>query len=158
MEHLSVQKRIKQVALKFTGCNYFFANWSQLNEIVDRTQKNKPTICYILPPNGTIRVERGSTCFTDKPNTLVAFLCHTDMDFDGEENDEVIEKMKRLAMMFIKALNDSGLFNMIDEENIEYQVPYDTTDDNLTGVLVTLPIEEKWNVMCQMPDDFGYVE
>lgn len=157
-EQLTVQQRIKKVAEHFTGCKYCFANWTQLNTILDDVEESKPTICYILPPSGNIRVSRGSTCFTDKPETQIAFLTTSELDFDGEQNDEKIEKMKRLAKMFIKALNESGLFKMIDEEDILYQVPYDTADDCVTGVVVTIPIEEEWRIMCKMPDEFGYVE
>lgn len=155
---MTVQQRIKEVAKHFTGCHYCFANWAQLNTILDDIEEGKPTICYILPPSGTIRVDRGSTCFTDMPKTLIAFLTDTKLDFDGEENDEKIEQMKHLAMMFVRALNDSGYFQTIDEENINYSVPYDTADDNVTGIILTLPIQEQWRIMCNMPDDFGYVE
>ena len=90
------------------------------------------------------------------PETQIAFLIGTEQDFDGEENDELVEKMKRLAEMFIIALNESGDFEMIDGEEITYQVPYDTMDDNLTGVIINLPIVEFPNNMCKMPNEFGF--
>lgn len=157
MEHLSVQKRIKSIAAHFTACEYVFANWAQLNVVVDNIQRDRPTICYILPPSGTLQVKRGSSLFIDKPSTQIAFLVSSEHDFDGEENDELIESMKKLAKMFVKCLNDSGLFEEIEEE-ILYQVPYDTTDENVTGIVVTLPIVETGEVMCSIDGDFGYVE
>lgn len=156
MEHVTVQRRIKRIAQHFTGCNYFFANWAQLNTILDKVEK--PTICYILPPSGRLRTRRGATQFIDRPLTQIAFLAPTEFDFDGEENDDVVELMKLLMIMFIKEANKSGLFTMIDEVDIEYQVPYDTMDDNVTGVVVTLPLEEVPETMCRMPEAFGYVE
>lgn len=155
-KHLSVQQRIKAVAAHFTGCEYLFMNWAQINVEVDRIEK--PTICYILPPNGTLTPQRGASIFTDKPLTQIAFLAPTEFDFDGEENDEIIEMMKLLAIMFIKELNRSGYFEFIDGEEITYEVPYDTMDDNLTGVIVTLPIAEQPDLFCRMPDTFGYKE
>lgn len=156
--HLSVQQRIKEVAKHFTKCKYCFANWSQLNVILDEVEKDTPTICYVLPPSGTFDVSRGATQFVDKPFTQVAFLIATELDFDGEENDELVELMKLLAQMFVVAINESGLFDMIDDEEIVYQVPYDTADDNVTGVVVTLPIQENSRNLCRMPDMFGYVK
>lgn len=154
--HLSVQRRIKAVAEHFTGCEYRFMNWTQLNVELDRIEK--PTICYILPPSGSLTPERGATIFTDRPETQIAFLAPTEFDFDGEENDDIIELMKLLAIMFIKELNRSGYFEFIDGEQIEYQVAYDTADDNVTGILVTLPIVEQPDLFCRMPDTFGYIE
>lgn len=154
--HLSVQRRIKRIAKHFTGCHYCFANWAQLNSILDAVEK--PTICYILPPSGTLLPRRGATIFHDKPLTQIAFLAPTEFDFDGEENDDIVELMKLLMIMFIKEINRSGLFELIDDVEIQYQVPYDTMDDNVTGVLVTLPLVETPDVMCKMPDAFGYVE
>ena len=155
---LSVQKCIKEVASHFTGCHYCFANWALLNTILDDIEEDKPTICYILPPSGSFTISRGATLFSDKPYTQIAFLVNTEHDFDGEENDEKVEMMKRLAKMFIMQLNQSGYFDFIDGEEIVYQVPYDTTDDNVTGVLITLPIVQESQLLCKIPDEFGYVE
>lgn len=158
MERLSVQKRIKQIASHFTGCEYYFANWAQMNVTIDNVKR--PTICYILPPSGTFKPERG-TMFTDKPLTQIAFLAPTELDFDGEQNDEAVELMKQLAFLFVMECNRSGLFEFIDGEEIEYQVPYDTLDDCVTGVVVTLPIVEKpFALGCdgEIPGIFGYVE
>lgn len=156
MEHLSVQRRVKHIARHFTGCHYCYANWAQLNTILDHVEK--PTICYILPPSGTLLPKRGATTFIDRPVTQIAFLAPTEFDFEGEKNDDVVELMKLLMIMFIKKINESGLFEIIDDIEIMYQIPYDTMDDNVTGVLVTLPLEETAETMCKMPDAFGYVE
>lgn len=155
---MTVQQCIKEVAKHFTGCNYSFANWAQLNVILDEVEEDKPTICYILPPSGTFSVKRSATMFQDKPLTQIAFIVNTEHDFDGEENDDKVEMMKRLAKMFIQELNASGYFEFIDDEEILYQVPYDTLDDNLTGIIVTFPIVQESSIMCKMPDEFGYVE
>jgi len=155
-QHLSVQQRIKRIARHFTGCHYSFANWAQLNTIIDAV--DKPTICYILPPSGVLHTKHMATTIVDRPLTQIAFLAPTDLDFDGEKNDDIVELMKLLMIMFIKELNRSGLFEPIDDVDIQYQVPYDTMDENVTGVLVTLPLYEIPDTMCQMPDAFGYVD
>lgn len=49
--------------------------------------------------------------------------------------------MKRLAIRFVKALNESGLFEQI-EGDVLYQVLYDHLDQNVTGVVLTLTLEE----------------
>ena len=154
MKHLSVQERIRRVATRFTACQYIFANWTQLNVALDSVDKT--TICYILPPSGTITTKRAATQFVDKPLTQIAFLAPSELDFDGEKNDCVIERLKLLICMFVKAINESGYFEMIDDEEISYQVFYDTADDNVTGLLLTLPISEDPRTICKISEDFGY--
>lgn len=49
--------------------------------------------------------------------------------------------MKRLAIRFIKALNESGLFEPI-EGRLPYRVLYDFLDRNVTGIVITPKLEE----------------
>lgn len=116
---------------------YMFANWAQANVSLDDV--TKPTILYILPPSGTLDINWSR--IKDAPAAQIAFLCPTDFDFEGHVNDNIVERMKRLCYRFLKALNDSGLFEPI-EGKLTYQVPYDVLDRNLTGIVITPPLEE----------------
>ena len=49
--------------------------------------------------------------------------------------------MKRLAIKFIKALNASKCFELIEGKQ-PYQVVYDFLDQNVTGIVLNLPLEE----------------
>lgn len=63
--------------------------------------------------------------------------------------------MKRLSIRFVKAINESGLFATI-EGKIPYQVVYDHLDDNVTGIILTIPlVEEEGIIIC---DDVGRKE
>ena len=116
---------------------YMFCNWAQANVSIDSV--TKPTIVYVLPPSGNLSFSWRDV--KDRPNTQIAFVCVTDFDFDGTENDGIIEAMKRLAIRFVRALNNSGLFTTIDGD-VLYQVLYDHLDQNVTGVVLTLSLEE----------------
>lgn len=163
MERLtSIQQKVKSVAERFTGCDYFYGNWAQLNVLLDTLcNAKRPTICHLLPASGTLRPMYGATMFKDRPETLIAFLTPTELDFDGEENEDKVEVMKHLASLFIRALNESGHFEQIGDEYITYQVPYDTMDDNVTGVVITLYLQElKGRTYCDLSNyqglTFGY--
>lgn len=152
---MTIQEKVKTVAQKFTKVNYEFMNWAQLNERVDDVV-SKPTICYILPASGTLHASHSASLWKDSPTTQIAFLTPTDFDFDGAENDDKVEVMKELAKQFIRALNESGYFEMIDGEDVPYQIPYDTTDDNLTGVIITITLQElEYKKICQINYNFG---
>lgn len=151
----TVQRRIKEIAQRFKDCEYVFMNWAQLNEYADDAEK--PIICYILPPGGTLKPRLGGTQFIDRPNTMIAFLTRTKLDFKGEKNDDVVESMKSLAKLFINKMEQSGYFSSLDDTEIKYGVPYDKLDDCLTGVVVTLDIELTDTIGCDFDYDFGYI-
>lgn len=160
---MTVQKKVKSVAEQFEGADYFYGDWNQIDELLDKIGNEgrhgfpRPIICHILPVSGTMSMRVGDLHFIDSPETIFAFLVPTDLDFDGEENEDKVELMKLLAQWFIRALNESDLFEPIGDEELTYQVPYDTTDDNVTGIILPLPLKEKQGrVFCHQPNIFGY--
>lgn len=116
---------------------YMFMNWAQANVAIDKVEK--PTVVYVLPASGKLGVAWNQV--KDKPETFIAFVCTTEFDFNGEENDNIIEAMKRLAIRFIVALNESGYFEKI-ESDVPYSVLYDHLDQNVTGVVINPILEE----------------
>lgn len=123
---------------------YIFMNWAQTNVAINKI--DKPTIVYVLPPSGSLNFSYARV--KDKPESQIAFLSPTDFDFDGHENDNIIERMKRLCILFVEAINSSGLFEQIDGD-VHYQVTYDYLDQNVTGVIITLPlVEEDGVIVC----------
>lgn len=139
MEYGTVEKKVRSIVeSKFEDCEYLFMDFSQSNVALDRV--TKPTILYVLPPSGNLNLHRD--VIRDCPETQIWFLCPTDFDFDGRENDCLIERMKRLAYRFIYEVNASGLFEYL-EGDIPYQVGYDLFDDNLTGVCIMPTLVEK---------------
>lgn len=116
---------------------YLFMNWAQANVAISNIIK--PTIVYVLPPSGNLNVNYARVY--DKPETQIAFIAPTDFDFEGDKNDGIIEYMKRLAVKFIKTLNESDMFELV-EGNVPYQVVYDYLDQNMTGIVITLRLEE----------------
>lgn len=124
---------------------YRYCNWAQANVALDRI--DRPTIIYVLPPSGILNF--GWNQVKDSPNAQIAFIIPTDFDFDGEENEDLIEQMKRLSIRFIQALNESGMFDQI-EGNVPYRVLYDHLDQNVTGIIIepTLKEEEGIWICC----------
>lgn len=132
----------KVVESMLADVDYYFMNWAQANVQLDEIKR--PTIVYVLPANGVMDVQWQQ--IKDKPETFIAFVDSTEGDFDGVENDNIIERMKRLAMCFVKALNESNLFEKI-EGNLPYSVLYDHLDQNVTGIIIHPIIEEIQGVL-----------
>jgi len=174
----TVQQKIKKIASRFKGCNYVFMSWQQLNEKIDRlgeiTEREeellsieserladaiseKPVICYLLPPTGFFKVKQNGNSLTDNPLVEIAFLTKSEMDEDGEIDDVRIEEMKMLAQMFLREMNNSGLFEIIDREQITYTIVNEPAmDDAYVGIAVTIPLESKPFIMCLPTTDFGF--
>lgn len=144
-EYITVESKVRKVVETMNeDAEYLFMNWSQANVAMDAI--TKPTIVYVLPPSG--KLDFGYARVKDYPETQIAFLSPTDFDFDGTENDNVIEQMKRLAIKFVKVLNESELFELIEGEQ-PYQVVYDFLDQNVTGIVLNLTLKEvKGVIIC----------
>lgn len=140
----TVEKKVRKI-VESLGVSYMFKNWAQANDEIDNI--DAPTVIYVLPPSGELFFHYSSV--KDYPQSQIAFVSPTDFDFDGEENDNIIEQMKRLCIRFVKKLNESGLFEPIDGR-LSYRVLYDHFDQNVTGIVITPPlIEEEGVIICE---------
>lgn len=138
----TVEQKIRHIVENMgEDVQYFFSNWAQANVALDKV--TRPSIIYVLPPSGSLTFCRGQV--KDAPNSQIAFVCHTKFDFDGAENDGIIEAMKRLCIRFVKAFNASGLFEMIDGQ-LGYRVLYDHLDVNVTGIVIEPTLKEEEGV------------
>ena len=133
----TVEQKIKSVVDKMEGLTYVFDNWQTANLRLDKLPF--PAVVNVLPVSG--RFNMGKNQLRDYPNLLIAFLDKTDFDFDGEDNDLIVEKCKNLAREFILRANESRLFEYI-EGDIYYSVVYDKLDVNVTGVVIELTPKE----------------
>jgi len=98
-----------------------------------------PAIINLLPISGKFVISR--TQLRDSPNCMIAFADKTKFDFDGVENEEVIERCKGYAVQFIRELNRSELFEWVSDE-VPYSVFYDKLDVNVTGIVIELKLKE----------------
>lgn len=133
------------------GVEYRFMNWAQANVEMDKVVG--PTIIYILPPSGDFYFSWQEV--KDYPEAQIAFVCSTEFDFESDENDALVEEMKRLCIRFVRALNKSGYFAEI-EGKLPYQVLYDHLDENVTGIVITPKLEEEAGM--KICDDIERVE
>lgn len=134
----SVESKVKAVVDSMNeSVTYLYHNWAQANVAIDDIEG--PTILYVLPTNGTLDVQWHSV--KDNPESFIAFIDKAEFDFDGGDKNNIVERMKRLAIKFICALNKSGMFDVI-EGNLRYQVLYDHLDMNVTGVVINPILKE----------------
>jgi hypothetical protein len=134
---MNTEQKIRQIVETIQGLSYEFNDWTRANIKLDTGAL--PTCLYLLPVSGQIINKNGN--FRDWPNAQIAFMDKTNFDFEGEENEPVIEQMKNYARQFILKINNSGIFAPLPE-NIPYKVVYDQLDVNLTGVVIEIQLKE----------------
>lgn len=133
---MSVQEKIKGL-LEDIGETYMFENWQTANVRMDKFPL--PCVLNVLPVSGMLNV--GLNQLRDKPNCMIAFMDKADFDFDGEQNDEIIERCKDRAKRFIMEVNKGKVFKGLSGD-IRYSLFYDRLDVNVTGIVIELQLEE----------------
>lgn len=134
---MTIQERIQAIA-KEMDIAYIYHNWTSVNQMADTAQL--PVMINVLPVSGQFQVD--GFRLTESANCLVAFLDKTDYDFDAEENDTIVERMKGYAKRFLLAVNATEGLEPLDLSTVDYQIVYDKLDVNLTGVMLDLRIKE----------------
>ena len=137
----SVERKIASVVETMGNLTYVFDNWHTANFRLDK--ESLPAVINVLPVSGVMNVT--DRRLRDFPNCMLAFVDKADFDFDGKDNDEILERCKNLAMEFILTANASGLFEPIIGD-VRYSVLYDKLDVNVTGVVIELQLMEKQGI------------
>ena len=102
------------------------------------------------PPSG--KLDFSWNRVKDAPNAQIAFVVPTDFDFDSEDNEDLIEQMKRLCIKFVLAVNESGMFELI-EGDLPYRVLYDHLNQNVTGIVIEPQLKETDGIwICADPE------
>ena len=135
---ITIEQRIKKIA-EGLGVNYYFGDWQRINVAGDAGRIDFPLIAYLLPPSGTVNLSGPGVRETE--NGVLAFLGLTVFDFEANENNEIVQDMKELMIRFVNAVNASGEFKPIGG-NVRYDVLYDKLDFAVTGVTVSLALQE----------------
>ena len=137
----TVEGKVRSIAVPL-GVTYVYNDWTKVN--VDFDKLEYPAIIFIQPASGNLHVANGQ--IKDQPDTQFAFMDRTVHDDQAINEDCVVERMKRLCYQFIKAFNESKLFEPMPED-IPYKVVIDHLDQIVSGIIITPRIKEKKGVL-----------
>ena len=132
---MTIQEHIKAIAQKM-GIAYIYHDWTTANVMIENAEL--PVMINVLPVSGRIRID--GYAFKESANCMVAFLDKADYDFDAEENEITVTRMKNLAKRFLAEVMRRDAFEDVDLSTVDYQVVYDKMDVNLTGIILELTI------------------
>ena len=135
---VTIENRIASIA-KSLGLNYYFGDWNRINEAGDTGRCKFPLVAYLLPPSGVVNFDGPGVRETE--NGVLAFIDVTEFDFQADANNEIVQAMKEKMISFIQAVNASKHFKPIGG-SLRYEVLYDKLDFAVTGVTVSLSLQE----------------
>lgn len=135
---MSIEEKIREVVgEKFPGFSFVFESWDDADNMVGKV--SLPAIIMVLPVGGSLDVRLGRV--RDEEKSAIAFIDKVARDADGDENERVYTAMKLAAGRFIRELNKTGFFEVLDG-NIPYYTIYESMAANVTGVLLDVRLKE----------------
>lgn len=134
---MSIEEKIAQIAKEyFSNYAYVFDNLYGIDEALSRVQF--PAILSTLPVNGQMQIRRRRA--VDSENILIGFFDKVPHDANGEDNAAVYNRMKDEGVRFIQTMNESGLFEYIEEWT--YEVWCVRLSEIVTGVFFTVQVKD----------------
>lgn len=134
-----IQENIKQIVDKIDGLHYMYNDWANANIALDTLQNQLPVCISILPTSGDLHLHNGR--FRDHPHCQIAFVDCCPIDWEANDVEDIICRMKTFAMRFIQGVNQSDKFVSIDK-SIAYTVLYDQLDQGVAGVSISVQLKE----------------
>lgn len=131
--------RVRQCVKRIVECmglRYLFASMYEANLLVG--EGDFPVVIDILPTSGSVSVRQGY--YRDAPNCLLFFCDKTELDYNAEREQPKVARMKQFAFEFIAEANKSGYFEPITDAT--YEVMYDRTDVAVSGVALSLTLQD----------------
>lgn len=139
---MTIDEGIKRIAEEhFPGFSYIFDDWYDIDQAVDRTPL--PAIAHVLPIGGVMTIRQNGKLY-DRESVTIAFLDKVTRDANGGDQRIVFERMKDVAIQFVRLMNESGYFASIGTWS--YNVIYNQLSSIVTGVMLTLDVES--NGIC----------
>lgn len=134
---MTIEEKIKKIADDyFSEYPYIFDNVYRIDERIH--QNGLPCILAIIPTRGRMTIRNGRV--HDVLEIQIGFFDKIPHDANGDDNAECYNRMKDLAFSFIKKCNESHFFMAI--ESVDYTLQYAEMADILTGVLVSMRVED----------------
>lgn len=134
----TIREMLKQIAGDtFPDWTYLFEDWNTADTKLEKL--SYPAIVCVIPASGTTEIRNGRVY--DTVNIALAFLDTAPRGAEGDDNGELIDRMKVAGAKMIQTLNKSHKF-----EPLEGQQYYETIIERLStivsGVMYSLQLTQ----------------
>lgn len=133
----TIESTIKEIAAEqFAGFSYVFDTWDRADTKLEKL--SYPAIVCVMPVSGQTTIKGGR--IRDTENIALAFLDAAPRGADGEDNEEVYNRMKVAGAKFLQAINETRKFEPI--ESAYYEVICERLSTIVSGIMYSLQINQ----------------
>lgn len=136
----SIEQIIKETAAGFEGYTYIYETWEDADMRLEKL--SYPAIVCVMPTSGYTTIRNGRVY--DQENIALAFLDMVPRNAEGEDNGEVITRMKNAGARFFDMLNKTRQFEPLTQ--IPYEVVCEQLSTIVSGVIFQPAITQKIGV------------
>lgn len=150
-----VEEKIRKVVEFMGNLTYVFENMQGANLKLDSAPL--PAFVNVMPLTGSIRITPLQV--KNYPKCSFWFVDKVNLDADGEEVQDVVNRCMDYAYEFILTLNESQFFEPVEKMDVDYQVVTSDMDANVAGVVIELQLKERNGlILChdKNPRDYFY--
>lgn len=145
---MRVEEKIFKVVERMGNLSYVFEDLAGANYKLDN--EHLPAFVNVMPVSGSIRVT--PTQMRYSPNCSFWIVDKVNLDADGETIMDVVNRCMDWAYEFILTLNESKLFEPVENTDVGIQVVTHDFDANVAGVMLTMQLREKQGLyLCGKP-------
>ena len=145
---MTVEEKICSVVEKMGNLNYVFDDLSGATYKVDSSPL--PAFVNVMPVSGTVRVT--PTMISYNPNCLFWIVDKIGIGEMGEGINAVVNRCMNWAYEFILTLNESRLFQPVENTDINIEVIAHEMNAHVAGVALSLQLRERQGLyLCGKP-------
>lgn len=133
---MSITQKIQESVKAATEVRCYYQSAEALNRIADYAEM--PCAAFTLLEQQQLTTDNGN--YRERVQIAMFFVDVTEFDFEAAQNELIIQGCKRLALQWLKALQQSKTLRLI--ANNGTQRVYDEADAILTGFAVNVTLEE----------------
>lgn len=138
-----VEEKIRSVVERMDKLTYVYEDLQGANLKMDSAEL--PVFVNVMPLSGNVRVT--PTQVKHYPKCSFWFVDKIDLDADNETIKDVVDRCMDYAYEFILTLNDSKLFEPIENVDVPLQVVTSDLDANVSGVVLEIELKERQGLM-----------
>lgn len=148
-----VEEKIRMVVEHMGNLTYVFENLQGANLRLDSAEL--PAFVNVIPLTGSIRVT--PTQIRNYPKCSFWFVDKVNLDADGEDIQDVVNRCMDYAYEFILTLNESKFFEPVENMEVDFQVVTSDMDANVAGIVMEIQLRERNGlILCldKKPKDY----
>lgn len=134
-----VEEKIREVVERMGKLNYIYEDLQGANLKLDNA--DLPAFVNVMPLTGSIRIT--PTMVKMFPKCSFWFVDKIDMDNDGDSIQAVVDRCMDCAYEFLLTMNESKMFEPVENFDVDFQVITSDMDANVSGVVIELQVKER---------------